>query len=291
MTFRADWLPFRRFAALTTGLTLWLITLGIFTAATGSGLACQAQWPLCSDQYVPALTLNPNFIEWFHRVWAMAVGFFILGTAAWAWFGGADRRTRLASAFAVVLLPLQIAIGAITVTVGGLVPGGYAVPTHAAHLLVALSIFTLLGLTTLFAYEPHHRRPPLRRAELALSVALVGVLLGATTSRAVPLFTYRPTVQGVYFAVSLVAYLAFAAALYWLPSSAGRARTAAAGAWAALVATMLLGRDLLLYTEAVRTANLALVGASLALVGGAVWLVRRERGDRTEADAVAPAGD
>ena len=82
---RPNWLTFRRFAAVTTALTLSLISLGVYTSATGSGLACQAQWPLCSDQLIPALTINPDFIEWFHRVVAMIAGFFIIGTAGWAW--------------------------------------------------------------------------------------------------------------------------------------------------------------------------------------------------------------
>src|SRR6056297_694485 len=91
---RPDWLSFRRFAAFTTALTLSLITLGIYTAATGSGLACQAQWPLCSDQLIPALTINPDFIEWFHRAWAMVTGFLIIGVAGWTWLGSEFQRRR-----------------------------------------------------------------------------------------------------------------------------------------------------------------------------------------------------
>ena len=132
MSLRPAWLTFRRYAAATTGMTLSLFALGVYTAATGSGLACQAQWPLCSDQLIPALTINPDFIEWFHRVWAMITGFLIIGVAAWTWLGGFDRRTRLAATLAVAILPLQITVGAITVTIGGLVPSGYTVSTHAA---------------------------------------------------------------------------------------------------------------------------------------------------------------
>ncbi|MFC6770944.1 COX15/CtaA family protein, partial [Halorubrum pallidum] len=131
-------------------MTLVLFSLGVYTAATGSGLACQAQWPLCSDQLIPTLAINPDFIEWFHRVWAMVTGFLIVGVAGWTWLGSFDRRTKLAATLAVAILPLQITVGAITVTVGGLVPGGYTVSTHAAHLVVALCIFTLLALATIW---------------------------------------------------------------------------------------------------------------------------------------------
>jgi len=101
-------------------------------------------------QFIPEMTINPDFIEWFHRVWAMVTGFLIIGVAGWTWFGDRDRRTRLAATLAVAILPLQITVGALTVTLGGLVPGGYTVSTHAAHLIVALAIFTLLGLATIW---------------------------------------------------------------------------------------------------------------------------------------------
>jgi cytochrome c oxidase assembly protein subunit 15 len=218
MTKRPDWLSFRRFAAFTTALTLSLVSLGVYTAATGSGLACQAQWPLCSDQLIPALTINPDFIEWFHRFVAMITGFFILGTAGWAW-RREDRRPKLSATLAVVLLPLQITVGAVTVTIGGLVPGGYSMPTHAAHLVVALSIFTLLSLTTLLAARGHHRRPPRTRSRLALGVALAALLVGGLFSRGVPLLSYSPGAQAWFYAVSLLAVGALLAALVWLPTA------------------------------------------------------------------------
>ncbi|MFC6989246.1 hypothetical protein ACFQJD_11975 [Haloplanus sp. GCM10025708] len=101
-------LSFPRFAALTTGLTLTLVMLGIYTAATGSGLACSAQWPLCDGGLLPQTI--PSFVEWFHRLVAMITGFFILGTALWAW-RRPDARTRSAATLAVLLLPYRSASG------------------------------------------------------------------------------------------------------------------------------------------------------------------------------------
>ncbi|WP_253736785.1 COX15/CtaA family protein [Halohasta salina] len=282
MTKRPDWLSFRRFAAFTTALTLSLVSLGVYTAATGSGLACQAQWPLCSDQLIPALTINPDFIEWFHRVVAMITGFFILGTAGWAW-RREDRRPKLTATLAVVLLPLQITVGAVTVTIGGLVPGGYSMPTHAAHLVVALSIFTLLSLTTLLAARDHHRRPPRTRSRLAFVVALVALLAGGLFSRGVPLLNYSPGAQAWFYAVSLLAVGALLAALVWLPAADRLSRRLAGSALAVLLVTMLLGRDLVAYTAAVQRINFALYLLALGLVAAAGWRLR-------EGQQAVPAG-
>jgi len=191
-------------------MTLSLFALGVYTAATGSGLACQAQWPLCSDQLIPTLAINPDFIEWFHRAWAMVTGFLILGVGAWSWLGSFDRRTRLAATLAVAILPIQITVGAITVTLGGLVPGGYTVSTHAAHLTVALCIFTLLGLATMWGGR---RGGSARLLRAAFGVALAGILVSTLFSRAVPLLTYAPGAQAAFYLAGLSAHLGFVAAL------------------------------------------------------------------------------
>jgi len=275
MTDRLDWLSFRRFAAFTTALTLSLITLGVYTAATGSGLACQAQWPLCSDQLIPALTINPDFIEWFHRVVAMITGFFILGTAGWAWTRG-NRQTKFSATLAVVLLPLQITVGAITVTIGGLVPGGYSPPTHAAHLIVALSIFTLLTMTTLFAYRDHHRRPPRSRSRLAVGVALGALLVSGLFSRGVPLLSYSPGAQAWFYAISLLAVGALLATVVWLQSVDRRGAWLAGSALAVLFVSMLLGRDLILYTTTVQSINFGLYLLTVGLVVATQLRLRSE---------------
>ena len=296
MSLRPAWLTFRRYAAATTAVTLTLVSLGVYTAATGSGLACQAQWPLCSDQLIPALTINPDFIEWFHRVWAMGTGFAIIGLAAWSWLDDRERRVRLAATGAVAILPLQITVGAVTVTVGGLVPGGYTVSTHAAHLLVALTIFTLLGLATLWAFldERAVTATHLRRA---LSLGVGGLLVGAVLSRAVPLLTYSPGAQGWFYAAGLLAHLGLLSAVVLTPHAAlreavaRRTRGLAGAALALLFCTLLLGRDLVLYTATWRLINrVALVGA-LAAAPGALLVVRRgaEAPDAAAAESGAPA--
>lgn len=286
MSLRPAWLTFRGFAGLTTGMTVVLVMLGVYTAATGSGLACEAQWPLCSDQLIPALELNPDFLEWFHRAWAMVTGFLILGTAAWAWLAGAHRAVRTTATLAVLLLPIQITVGAITVTVGGLVPGGYTVSAHAAHLLAALTIFTLLCLTALFAGPERG----VEAAKRAFGAAVGVLLLAALASRAVPILTYSPGAQAWFYGFALLAHLALLAATLWTFAD-GRDALAGIGAagLAGLFAAMLLGRDLVLYTATWRSIH----GAALALAVGAavVGLLVASRSAPREAAPVVTRGD
>jgi cytochrome c oxidase assembly protein subunit 15 len=278
-------------------MTLTLFALGVYTAATGSGLACQAQWPLCSDQLIPALVINPDFIEWFHRVWAMVTGFLIIGVAGWTWLGDLDRRTRLAATLAVAILPLQITVGAITVTLGGLVPGGYTVSTHAAHLIVALAIFTLLALATIWGGG--RGSPQLLR--IATGIALVGILGSVIVSRAVPFVTYSPGAQAAFYVTGLAGHLGLVATIAYTTEAvaagyagvdrdtASTVRTLAAGSMTALLVTLLLGRDLVLYTTLWQQFNLVALGVAVALAAGAAWVARSI--DRTQATAGPVTGD
>ena len=279
-------------------MTLVLFSLGVYTAATGSGLACQAQWPLCSDQLIPALTINPDFIEWFHRAWAMVTGFLIIGVAGWTWLGsGFERRTKLAATLAVAILPLQITVGAITVTLSGLVPGGYTVSTHAAHLSVALIIFTLLGLATIWGGG--RGSPRLLRA--AAAVAVAGIVGSAVFSRAVPFLTYAPPAQAAFYVTGLAGHLGLVATVAYATEAvrsgyggldagaAGTVRALAVGSMGALVGTLLLGRDLVLYTATWQQINLVALGVALALAAGAAWTLRGTKGVRE--DSVPIGGD
>lgn len=135
---------FRRLTAVTTALTFVLILLGVYTAAMGAGLSCSAQWPLCDGGLLPQ-TL-PSLIEWTHRLVAMITGFFILGTAAWAWRAGLDARIRYATAGAVVVLPVQILLGRETVVT-------YTPLVQMGHHAAALIIFGALVAATVWAYE------------------------------------------------------------------------------------------------------------------------------------------
>jgi cytochrome c oxidase assembly protein subunit 15 len=139
-------LRFRHLAATAAGMTFVLILLGVYTAAAGAGLSCGARWPLCNG-FLGLFPANwPSFIEWFHRLFAMLTGFVILGTTYAAWRYTADRRIRWASALALLVLPAQIVLGGLTVTV-------YAQAIQVAHHSAALLIFGALVATTAWAYD------------------------------------------------------------------------------------------------------------------------------------------
>jgi len=274
-----DWLTFRRFAAFTTALTLTLMMLGVYTAATGSGLACSAQWPLCDNGLLPQSI--PSFIEWFHRLVAMVTGFFIVGTAGWAWRRD-DRRVRVASTAALVLLPLQVGIGAVTVTLNGMLPTGYSVPTHGAHLFTALSIFGSLTLATLWASDGSYARPPRERIRSALLGALGVLALSALLSRVTFVLSYTPAAQAAFVGVTLALAATLLAATLWLARSEGPAVAALpGGALALTVLVLALGRDLVLYSPTIRLFNGLAFLLAAALVAVAAWVVsRREESAR-----------
>lgn len=143
---------FRHFAAVTTGLAFSLILLGVYTGAMGAGLACAGRWPLC-DGWLGLFPANwPSFIEWFHRFVAMIAGFFILGVAGSAWRHDRDRWIRFASTAAVVVLPVQILLGANTIF-------NFGVIAQVLHHAAALLILTTLTITTTLAFTAHANSP------------------------------------------------------------------------------------------------------------------------------------
>jgi cytochrome c oxidase assembly protein subunit 15 len=136
---------FRHLAATATVLTFALILLGVYTAAMGAGLACAGRWPFC-DGWLGLFPANwPSFIEWFHRLVAMVTGFLILGTALLAYRGGHERRIVVASVVAVLVLPVQVLLGANTVF-------NYGVLAQVLHHGAAQLIFGALVATTVWAY-------------------------------------------------------------------------------------------------------------------------------------------
>ena len=138
---------FRHLVLGTTGLTFGLILLGVYTGAMGAGLACAGRWPLCDGAVFGLFPANwPSFIEWFHRFVAMITGFAILGTAVAAWRGDHERRIRLASAVALVVLPVQVLLGANTIF-------NFGVLAQVAHHAAALTILVSLVAATAWSFE------------------------------------------------------------------------------------------------------------------------------------------
>lgn len=286
MVSRPDWLQFRQYVAAATGMAGLLIALGIYTAASGSGLACAQEWPLCSGGVLPHTI--PSFIEWFHRLWAMITGFVIFGVAVWAWRTSLSRGTKLAAFTAAVLTPMQAVFGAITVTFNGALPSGYSAPVHAAHFLTGTSIFLGLTYTTLRAYDGFYTGSTTDRTRAALRVGVGGMVVTFLLSRALPLVSFGPWAQSMFYLVSLTTLGALMAATRWLGRlERGRLRAAAALAATALGGTMILGRDLLYYNEIVQTVNLVLVLAAVGLAAAVTWSFEAERSNSGEVRSAA----
>lgn len=136
---------FRHYLALTTASTFFLIILGVYTGKIGAGLACEGRWPLC-DGWLGLFPANwPSFVEWFHRLVAMIVGFMIIGAGYIAWRRSYRPLVRYSLAVAVVLLPVQILFGANTVL-------NFGVTASMTHQIAAQIIFAALVIATTVTY-------------------------------------------------------------------------------------------------------------------------------------------
>lgn len=243
------------------GATYVLILLGIYTAAVGAGLTCEGRWPLCDGAVFGLFPANwPSFVEWFHRLIAMITGFLILGGWAILWRRGNSRRAFLAMCAAVLLLPIQIWLGAETVW-------GYEIITLTAHFLTALVIYTGLLLSVIWHFSLHR----------AVSELVDRIVLGALLVL-VPFFVLTPQFIFVHTGRVQVAYYALGLAVFSgliLVSVSPRERPVRV---LAVLATLLLTVQLVA-GRLVRTPDLALVdwasGALLVLALIGLFMLSR----------------
>jgi cytochrome c oxidase assembly protein subunit 15 len=263
----------RRLLAGTTGLTFVLMLLGVYTAGSGAGLTCSARWPFCNGAVFGLFPADwMSFVEWFHRLVAMITGFVILGVAALAWKRGADRRVRWALVGAIALLPVQIGLGALTVTVGGLFPWGYSPPVQAAHYLAALVIFTLIVYATAITYAP------VDRSRLRIAAVLSVVLLPlAHLFSFGTVFAYTPAVQVAYYGLALVLFALLVAVATWARGHASR--EASWQGYLSVVAGFLLAVQMLLGRHELDPQGVILgdtvAGLVFVCLLGAAWLAYR----------------
>lgn len=151
----------RRLAAATTGLTFLLLLVGVYTKEVGADLTCGMNWPLCDGGVFGLFPATlPSAIEWFHRLLALVVGLLIVYTLyrAYRTYGGNSRVTKAATA-ALVLVPIQAGIGALTVLKARLLGSGsrllFEPLISVAHNGAGILVFTALLMATLWAYEEH----------------------------------------------------------------------------------------------------------------------------------------
>jgi len=138
-------ISFRHYLAATTVGTFALILLGVYTGKIGAGLTCAGRWPFCDGWLGLFPATWPSFVEWFHRLVAMIVGFMILGAGLIAFRGEYDTRINYALVVAVLMLPLQILFGANTVL-------NFGVTASMLHQTAAQLIFASLVYATALSF-------------------------------------------------------------------------------------------------------------------------------------------
>jgi len=260
---------FRTLAGVTTALTFVLILLGLHTGATGGGLSCGTQWPLCNG-WLGLFPANwASFFEWIHRFFAMVVGFLLLGWLYGVWRWQDDRRIRYAVTAAIAILPVQIVLGGVTTTAGGMFPRGFNPAIMTAHFTTATTIFALLVYATVRMFDTPSSTAV--RTVVGLGGGLVAL---AAVFEFLAVFDHPPTNRIAYYAVSFALLAALVALLVWSadtvdPANLLRFRAVTAGAAALLYVAMVLSRQKWglpdLYGEAV-TVLLAAAVAGLAVL-------------------------
>ena len=106
---------FRWLVVATVVATYLLIVLGAVVRVTGSGMGCADDWPLCQGRLFPPLEFAP-LLEYTHRLVGAVVSALIVAVVGGVWLRFRHRRRLVVLASGVVvLLVIQIGLGAVTV--------------------------------------------------------------------------------------------------------------------------------------------------------------------------------
>ena len=118
--------------------------IGGYVSSAGLGLTCP-EWPLCPNGILPN---EQYFIEWTHRLVAVTTATLVIVTAIGSWLNkNAGKKIKFTSTFAATLVVTQITLGAIVINLKL-----HAVLV-AVHLGVGILLFSMVLLTTLFAFR------------------------------------------------------------------------------------------------------------------------------------------
>ncbi|GAB3665825.1 COX15/CtaA family protein [Halopiger thermotolerans] len=276
-TFRSliDRFGFRHLLGTTLLLVSATILLGIAAKATGSGLACEANWPQCDAgpfNLFPASL--PSFYEWIHRFVAMFAGFAIIGSAlAAVRLPDVERRVAALVVLGMLLTPVQVVLGRETVL-------QYQMNILSLHFWTAVLIFVVFVVATVLVWEPRLTTTHvlgglgLSAVALPLHVALSPIVLSDITN-------YSPTMQMAQYGVTL-ALLAgvIVAALVGRERFASR-RTVGIlfGALPLAFVVVFLGRrTVMTLNPALDYLYIALAAALLGLIAVAIKLSRTAAG-------------
>ncbi|WP_114577522.1 COX15/CtaA family protein [Saliphagus sp. LR7] len=261
---------FPHLLAATVVLVTATILLGVAAKATGSGLACQANWPLCDGGLLNLFPANfPSFFEWIHRVVAMVAGFFIVGTALAAWWGAvADPRVRYAVTLGLLLTPVQVLLGRETVLT-------YEMTILSLHFWTAVAIFALFAVAVVLVWAPSLSAGHVTAA-MAIGAAAVPVHVALS-----PLFigSYTAVIQTAQYAAVLALLTAvIVGAIVGRRRYDGRpARAVVLAAPALAVAVLVLGRRAVMtFAPALDALYLFASVALFATLAAGVALARRD---------------
>jgi heme A synthase len=149
-----------------------LIVLGAVVRISGSGMGCGDHWPLCNGRLFPPLDDIRTVIEWSHRLVAALVSVLVLALGALAWKGAGNLESgaRAAAYTAVVLLIIQVLLGAVTVKTG-LTP-----------VLVILHLATAMLLLAALIAAARAPWIPTPDSWIPIALAFITVLFGALTA-------------------------------------------------------------------------------------------------------------
>ena len=118
--------------------------IGGYISAAGLGLTCP-EWPLCPDGIMPS---EEYLIEWTHRLIAATTGSLVIATMVASLINkNADMKIKITSSLATVFVITQIVLGALVIDL----------KLHAVlvaiHLGIGILLFSMVLLTTLFAFR------------------------------------------------------------------------------------------------------------------------------------------
>jgi len=121
-----------------------LMFIGGYISAAGLGLTCP-EWPLCPNGVMPS---EEYLIEWIHRLVAATTGVLVIATMIASIINkNADLKIKITSSLAAVFVVVQITLGALVIDL----------KLHAVlvaiHLGIGILLFSMVLLTTLFAFR------------------------------------------------------------------------------------------------------------------------------------------
>ena len=118
--------------------------IGGYISAAGLGLTCP-EWPLCPNGVMPS---EEYLIEWIHRLVAATTGALVIATMVASIINkNSDLKIKVTSSLATVFVITQITLGALVIDL----------KLHAVlvaiHLGIGILLFSMVLLTTLFAFR------------------------------------------------------------------------------------------------------------------------------------------